>query len=53
MGNSRVGISKGRRDFKADFQCAVREVKEETGLGISDVIPIRNLTPYTVSLGKQ
>ncbi len=40
------GFPKGRLDsFETEFACAVREVKEETGLTLQDFIPIRNLQP--------
>ena len=40
------GFPKGRRDYReSDFQCALREVKEETGLTEKDIYPIRNLHP--------
>ncbi len=40
------GFPKGRLDsFETEFACAMREVKEETGLTLQDFIPIRNLHP--------
>jgi len=40
------GFPKGRRDYReSDFQCALREVKEETGLTEKDICAIRNLHP--------
>jgi 8-oxo-dGTP pyrophosphatase MutT (NUDIX family) len=44
------GFPKGRRDYReSDFQCALREVKEETGLTDKDICPIRNLNPIQES----
>jgi 8-oxo-dGTP pyrophosphatase MutT (NUDIX family) len=44
------GFPKGRRDFReSDFQCAIREVKEETGLTEKDICAIRNLHPIQES----
>jgi len=42
------GFAKGRRDPReTEYGCAIREMREETGLTESDVIPIRNLEPIT------
>lgn len=44
------GFPKGRRDYReSDFQCALREVKEETGLTEKDICSIRNLQPIQES----
>jgi 8-oxo-dGTP pyrophosphatase MutT (NUDIX family) len=38
------GFPKGRRDIhESEYMCALREMKEETGLTEADVIPIKNL----------
>jgi 8-oxo-dGTP pyrophosphatase MutT (NUDIX family) len=38
------GFPKGRRDIhESEYMCAIREMREETGLTESDVIPIKNL----------
>jgi len=38
------GFPKGRRDIhESEYMCAIREMKEETGLTEADVIPIKNL----------
>ena len=38
------GFPKGRRDIhESEYMCAIREMREETGLMESDVIPIKNL----------
>jgi len=42
------GFPKGRRDpGETDLQCAIRELKEETGISEKDVIFIRNLDPIS------
>jgi 8-oxo-dGTP pyrophosphatase MutT (NUDIX family) len=42
------GFAKGRRDpHETEYGCAIREMREETGLTDRDVIPIRNLEPIT------
>jgi 8-oxo-dGTP pyrophosphatase MutT (NUDIX family) len=44
------GFPKGRLDsFENEFSCAVREVREETGLTTQDIVPIRNLQPIQES----
>ena len=44
------GFPKGRRDYReTDFQAALREVKEETGLTEKDICSIRNLHPIQES----
>ena len=38
------GFPKGRRDIhESEYMCALREMREETGLTEADVIPIKNL----------
>jgi 8-oxo-dGTP pyrophosphatase MutT (NUDIX family) len=38
------GFPKGRRDIgESEYTCALRELKEETGLAETDVIPIKNM----------
>ena len=38
------GFPKGRRDVgESEYACALRELKEETGLSETDVIPIKNM----------
>lgn len=38
------GFPKGRRDpYESEYMCALREMKEETGLTEKDVIPIKNI----------
>jgi 8-oxo-dGTP pyrophosphatase MutT (NUDIX family) len=40
------GFPKGRRDGgESDLDCALREMKEETGLGLEDIRVIHNLEP--------
>lgn len=40
------GFPKGRRDFgESEYSCALRELKEETGLTEMDVIPVKNMEP--------
>jgi 8-oxo-dGTP pyrophosphatase MutT (NUDIX family) len=40
------GFPKGRRDTReTEYACAIREMREETGLTEQDVVPIRNLEP--------
>ena len=42
------GFPKGRRDPReTDFQCALRELREETGILENDVLFIRNLEPIS------
>lgn len=42
------GFPKGRRDSReSDFECAMREMTEETGVNEKDVIPIGNLEPLS------
>ena len=42
------GFPKGRRDQQEnDYTCAMREMFEETGVKVSDVIVIQNLEPLT------
>jgi len=42
------GFAKGRRDPReTEYGCALRELREETGLRERDVVPIRNLEPIT------
>jgi 8-oxo-dGTP pyrophosphatase MutT (NUDIX family) len=44
------GFPKGRRDQReSEYQCAIREVYEETGLTDKDIIVIRNLNPIQES----
>lgn len=41
------GFPKGRRNFhEHDFDCAMREMHEETGFAASDLHNIRNLAPF-------
>lgn len=38
------GFPKGRRDpYESEYMCALREMKEETGLTEKDVVPIKNI----------
>jgi len=38
------GFPKGRRDpYESEYMCAIREMKEETGLTEKDVVPIKNI----------
>ena len=38
------GFPKGRRDIhESEYMCALREMKEETGLTEADVIPVKNI----------
>jgi len=40
------GFPKGRRDIgESEYSCALRELKEETGLTETDVIPVKNMEP--------
>lgn len=40
------GFPKGRRDIgESEYVCALRELKEETGLTERDVIPVKNMEP--------
>jgi 8-oxo-dGTP pyrophosphatase MutT (NUDIX family) len=44
------GFPKGRRDAQeSDYDCAMREMWEETGVREKDVVPIQNLEPLTES----
>ena len=44
------GFPKGRRDpHESEFQCAMREAHEETGIMEKDILPIRNLLPIQES----
>jgi len=44
------GFPKGRRDPReSEFQCAMREAHEETGILEKDIVPIRNLLPIQES----
>jgi ADP-ribose pyrophosphatase YjhB (NUDIX family) len=41
------GFPKGRRNYlEKDYQCALREMTEETGYTIHDMINIKNLLPF-------
>jgi 8-oxo-dGTP pyrophosphatase MutT (NUDIX family) len=40
------GFPKGRRDIhESEYMCALRELREETGITEADIIPIKNLEP--------
>lgn len=41
------GFPKGRRNFlEKDFQCALREMTEETGYTVNDMMNIKNILPF-------
>ena len=41
------GFPKGRRNYlEKDYQCALREMTEETGYTVNDMINIKNLLPF-------
>ena len=41
------GFCKGRRNYKeSDYECAIREMKEETGYSIENMKYIKNINPF-------
>ena len=41
-----MGISKGRRNFKKEYECAFREFQEETGYDKRNLKVIKNVYPF-------
>ena len=41
------GFPKGRRNNQEkDFECAIRELKEETGFSLQNIKPVKNIMPF-------
>ena len=46
MDGERMGISKGRRNLKeSDYDCAIREFQEETGIKEGEYYILKNIKP--------